>query len=161
MSRGVKGSGSSPTYSPETPYKYSGKYFATHEQGRAYRERSNLIRRAQRAGFGITEEELDRFKKSEQLTTRIIETRKERDRRERAERDKLREKHGLHPKAHVTGRHAAAKVKEEGRVLLAKESLRRLSDSERLDYVRDLYRQRTTMNQTDLLIRIGQAIGEL
>lgn len=161
MARGVRGTGLSLVETPEHPYKYSGKWFRTHEEGRAYRERLNLLRRAKRAGFGTTDEELAKFKRSEEILQAEIAREKEIREREQTERDRIRREQGLHPKAHVTGLRATAKAREETRKYLARSNRARMTDAERLDYVRRLYRQRHTMSQTDLLIRVGQVVGAL
>lgn len=158
VAKGVKGTGISLVRTETHTFKGAGKWFRTAEEAERYRERNNVLRRAKRAGFGSTDQEIERFLKTEEETNRLIKRNTELKARERAERDELRQRYGLHPKAHVTGKIAAIKVSHESRVFMAKQNQARLSDSERLDYIRALYRQKN-ISQTDMLIRIGRLVG--
>lgn len=162
MPRGVKNSGMSLVQTPQHPYKFSGKWFAVEEEGRAYAYLNNLKRRAKRMGFGDSDEELKKFRQAEKLQQAEIQKAKELKQREKAERDRLRQEHGLHPKAHVTGLYAATTVREEGRKFLARANRARMSDAERLDLLRLMYRQhqRHKISSADLILRIGKILGE-
>lgn len=160
MPRGVKNSGMSLVQTPQHPYKFSGKWFSNEEEGKAYAYLNNLKRRAKRMGFGDSEEELKKFRQAEKRQQAEIQKAKDLKQREKAERDRLRQEHGLHPKAHVTGLYAAAAVREEGRKFLAQANRARMSDSERLDLLRSMYRQRHKISSADLLLRIGKVLGE-
>lgn len=144
----------------EHKFKGAGKWFRTQYLADQYAERDRCYKRARRAGFGTTPEELEKFREWEKVKNDLIQEKKDIKARERQERDALREKYGAHPNAQVSRLDATEKAARESRVYLAKANRRRLSDSERLNSMRALYRQRNQMSPADLLIRLGNYLGE-
>lgn len=142
---------------PEFPFKGSGKYFRTQEEATAYSDHMNLVRRAQRAGFGTSIKELQEYKRAEEKRLEIA----ERDRRiketERAERDRIREMYNLHPRAHVTGKQAAIAVRTESAKFVAKRNLLRMSEGQKLDAIRKLYS--LNISEKELVQRIALIVG--
>lgn len=157
MPKGVKGSGIAHKPTETHHIKQSGKWFANQEDADAYRERQNVLRRAKRAGFGTSPDEIKKFLRSEEIHRKTIIERKKQEARDKQERDRIRAEHGLHPRAHVTGRYAAHVAREEGRRVLAASNQARLTDQQRVEAIRALYRQR--MTHEDMLYRIGRIIG--
>lgn len=159
MPRGVKGSGLSLVRTDEHPFKGAGKWFRTQEEAEAYRVRNNLLKRAKRAGFGTSDEEIQKFL---QVENRLEEERKRAraiEARERQERDRLRQQYGIHPRGQMTKKAKADAVREEFRTYLARANQARTTDKERVDYIRKLYSQSHLMSKEDLLYRIARVIG--
>lgn len=155
--RGVYGSGEiSKIERPTHQIKYAGRWFRTQEGVEQFKYDQNLRRRAKAAGFSNTE--LDKFLVWEERTKLELKAKKEREKREREERDALRAKYGLHPKAHVTGLRNSVKIRHEARTYLAKKNREHMTDSEKLEYIKGLYRNQS-LSRNDLLIRIGQIVG--
>lgn len=145
---------------PEHTFKGAGKWFRTKYLADSYAERDRCYKRARRAGFGTTPEELEKFRKWEAYGKALVQAEKDRKARERAERDLLREKYGAHPNAQVSRLVATEQAARDSRKYLAGVNRRRLTDSERLNSMRALYRQRHQMSPADLLIRLGNYLGE-
>lgn len=145
---------------PEHPYKGAGKWFRSQYLADRYAERDRCYKRARRAGFGTTPEELEKFRKWEADRDTLIEKQKKIKAKERAERDALREKYGAHPNAQVSRLVVTEQAAKDSRQYLAEVNKRRLTDSERLNSMRALYRQRHQMSPADLLIRLGSYLGE-
>lgn len=142
---------------PEFPYKGSGKYFRTQEEAEAFTELQNLQRRAKRAGFGITPKELQEYKRAEGFRVALAEKERQLKANERAERDRIREEHGLHPRAHVTGLYATIKVRDEGARVTNQKILNRMSDAQKLESIRKLYT--LNISKDELLRRIAFVAG--
>lgn len=142
---------------PEFPYKGSAKYFRTQEEATAYSEFVNLQRRAKRAGFGTTPKELQEYKKAEEVRLNLAERERQLKAKERAERDRIREEHGLHPRAHVTGVYATIKVRDEGVRISNQKILNRMSDAQKLESIRKLYT--LNISKDELIQRIAFVAG--
>lgn len=157
MPKGVKGSGLAHKPTETHHIKQSGKWFASQEDADAYRERQNVLRRAKRAGFGTSPDEIKKFLRAEEIHRETIVERKKQEARDKRERDRIRAEHGLHPKAHVTGRYAAHVAREEGRKVLSASNQSRMTDQQRVEVIQGLYRQR--MTPEDMVYRIGRIVG--
>lgn len=144
----------------EHQFKGAGKWFRSQYLADQYADRDRTYRRARRAGFGTTPDELEKFRKWEADRDAFIQGNKDRQARERAERDALREKYGAHPNAQVSRLVVTEQAAKDSRKYLAQVNQRRLTDSERLDLLRSMYRQRHKISPADLLIRIGNVLGE-
>lgn len=117
-----------------------------------------MIRRARRAGFGISDEEIEKFLAVE---GRLIEQRQARkllDEKERRERDRLRKEYGIHPRGHISRLAQADQAREEFRQYMHRANQNRIADSERIDYIKRLYSQKN-ITQDDLLYRIKKIVG--
>lgn len=145
---------------PEHTFKGAGKWFRTQYLADRYAERNNVLRRARRAGFGISDEEIELFLKQEKRVEVERAAKKSREAKEREERDRLREELGYHPHATISHLVTKTDAREASRKYLAKANRERMTDSERLDLLRTLYRHRNQMSPGDLMIRIGNVLGE-
>lgn len=145
---------------PEHTFKGAGKWFRTQYLADRYAERNNVLRRAKRAGFGTSDDEIALFLKREKEVNDERAARKEREAREKEDRDRIREELGYHPHATVSRIVTKTEAREASRKYLAKANRERMTDSERLDSMRELYRQRHQMSPADLLIRLGSYLGE-
>lgn len=159
MPRGVKGSGLSLVRTEEHPFKASGKWFRTAEEAEAYRVRNNLLKRAKRAGFGTSEEELENFLQVERAIEEQRQLKKRLVEKERRERDRIRQEYGIHPKGNLTKKAKSDAARQEFRNYLARANQSRISDKERVDYIRKLYSQSHLMSKDDLLYRIAKVVG--
>lgn len=145
---------------PEHPFKGAGKWFRTQYLAERYAQRNNILKRAKRAGFGNSDEEIELFLKREKEVNDERAARKAREAKEKEERNRIREELGYHPHATVSRIVTKTDAREASRKYLAESNRRRLTDSERLDSMRALYRQRHQMTPADLLIRLGSYLGE-
>lgn len=145
---------------PEHPYKGAGKWFRTKYLADRYSERNAILRRAKRAGFGNSDDEIALFLAQEKKVNDERQARKAREAKEREERDRIRKELGYHPHATVSRIVTKTEARESARNYLSAANRARLTDSERLDSMRALYRQRNQMSPADLLIRLGNYLGE-
>ena len=159
MAKGVKGSGLSLVRTDEHTFKGAGKWFRTEEEAEAYRVRNNLLKRAKRAGFGTSDEELKLFVEVERSIEHERNLKKRLAERERSERDRIRQEYGIHPKGNLTKKARSDAARQEFRNYLARANQSRISDKERVDYIRKLYSQSHLMSKDDLLYRIAKVVG--
>lgn len=140
------------------PFKYGSKFFQTEWERDAYRERSNTVRAAKRAGFDTTREGLKAYKRARDLQEEAIQEKKRRLAWERQERDRIREENGMHPNARTSFVLANEAAREDFRKFMSKSNQAGTTDKQRVEFIRELYRQRN-ITPEDMLYRIGRIVG--
>lgn len=149
------------TPNPDYPFKYGSAWFRTEELRDEYRRVQLLRKSAKRMGWpSDTVEELNRFEKWRNEQKELLRLRKEREKQEVEERQRLREEYGLNKSSTLYNFQAV--MSKQGHVsqatkLVAKQSQAKLTPEDKVDLIRKMIEDKTPI--MDFMIRTSQLVG--